>query len=110
MKRFLFVCSQNRFRSPTAEQVFSTHSGVECSSAGTNHDADNPLTPELVQWADIIFVMETTHRTKLNSRFGSYLKNKHVVCLDIPDEYQYMDPELVRLLRARVSSFLPNTS
>ena len=108
--RILFVCSQNRCRSPTAEQVFGDHSGVECSSAGTNHDADNPLTPELVQWADIIFVMETTHRTKLTSKFGVYLKNKRVICLDIPDEYQYMDPELVRLLRARVSRFLPSTS
>ena len=108
--RILFVCSQNRFRSPTAEQVFANHSGVECSSAGTNNDADNPLTPELVQWADMIFVMEKTHRTKLASKFGVYLKNKRVICLDIPDEYQYMDPELVRLLRARVSRFLPSTS
>ena len=108
--RILFVCSQNRFRRPTAEQVFGDHSGVECSSAGTNHDADNPLTPELVQWADTIFVMEKTHRTKLTSKFGAYLKNKRVICLDIPDEYQYMDPELVRLLRARVSRFLPSTS
>jgi predicted protein tyrosine phosphatase len=110
VKRVLFVCSHNRFRSPTAEHVFGTHSGVECSSAGTNHDADNPLTPELVQWADIIFVMEKTHRAKLTSRFSQYLKDKQLICLDIPDEYQYMDPELVRLLRAKVSRFLPSTS
>jgi predicted protein tyrosine phosphatase len=73
MKRVLFVCSQNRLRSPTAEQVFAGNAGVDCASAGTDHDADNPLTPELIEWAEIIFVMEKTHRNKLLSRFRRYL-------------------------------------
>lgn len=105
--RVLFICSQNRLRSPTAELIFATHPGVECASAGTNHDADSPLTPELVDWADLIFVMEKSHRDKLASRFKSSLSNKRVVCLDIPDNYDYMDPALVRLLRAKVLRFLP---
>lgn len=67
MKNILFICSQNRLRSPTAEQVFANHPAYEVSSAGTNVDADNPLTPELVQWADIIFVMERSHRNKLQN-------------------------------------------
>ncbi len=107
MKHVLFVCSQNRLRSPTAEQVFADYPGIECSSAGTNHDADNPLTPELIEWAEIIFVMEKVHRKKLASRFRRQLANKRVIMLDIPDEYDYMDPGLVRLLRAKVSPFLP---
>jgi predicted protein tyrosine phosphatase len=107
MKHVLFVCSQNRLRSPTAEQVFARHPGIECASAGTNHDADNPLTPELVEWADIIFVMEKSHRDKLASAFKLNLSSQRVVCLDIPDEYEYMDPGLVRLLRAKVLRFLP---
>jgi len=107
MKRVLFVCSQNRLRSPTAEQVFADYPGVECSSAGTNRDAKNPLTPELVEWAEIIFVMEKEHRVKLRSKFGRYLANKRVICLEIPDEYEFMDPDLVRLLRAKVPPFLP---
>ena len=107
MKHVLFVCSQNRLRSPTAEQVFASHPGIECASAGTNHDADNPLTSELVEWADIIFVMENNHRDKLASKFRRNLSNKRVVCLDIPDEYDYMDPGLVSLLRAKVLRFLP---
>jgi predicted protein tyrosine phosphatase len=110
MKRILFVCSQNRLRSPTAEQVFTSHPGVECASAGTNHDADNPLTPELVEWAEIIFVMEKAHRNKLTSKFGLHLANKRVICLDIPDEYEYMDPELIRLLKTKVLRFLPVAS
>lgn len=107
MKHVLFVCSQNRLRSPTAEQIFSNHPGIECTSAGLNNDAENPVTPELVEWAELIFVMEKAHRNKLSSKFKRYLANKRVICLEIPDEYQFMDPVLVRLLQAKVSRFLP---
>ncbi|AZO35559.1 protein tyrosine phosphatase [Mesorhizobium sp. M2A.F.Ca.ET.037.01.1.1] len=106
MKNVLFVCSQNRLRSPTAEQVFSRLRDIEVESAGTNHDADNPLTHELVAWADIIFVMEKAHRAKLQKKFRSSLNGARVICLDIPDDYEFMDPELVRLLEARVPRYL----
>ena len=102
----LFVCSQNRLRSPTAEQVFSRRRDIEVASAGTNHDADNPLTHELVAWADIIFVMEKAHRAKLQQKFKASLKKARVVCLDIPDNYAFMDPVLIRLLEAKVTRYL----
>lgn len=103
----LFVCSQNRLRSPSAEQVFSLREDLEVDSAGTNHDADNPLTAELVAWADLIFVMEKVHRSKLQRRFRAVLGGKRVICLNIPDEYEFMQPELVRLLEMKVSRHLP---
>lgn len=106
-KRVLFVCSQNRLRSPTAESVFNGYPGIECESAGTNNDAENPLTSELVQWAEVIFVMEKAHRNKLTKKFGPFLKNKRVVCLGIADNYDFMDPDLVQLLKAKVPRFLP---
>ncbi|WP_136621806.1 MULTISPECIES: low molecular weight protein tyrosine phosphatase family protein [Mesorhizobium] len=107
MKNVLFVCSQNRLRSPTAEQVFSKRRDIEVASAGTNHDADTPLTHELVAWADIIFVMEKAHRTnKLQKKFKTSLKKARVICLDIPDNYEFMDLELIGLLKARVSRYL----
>jgi predicted protein tyrosine phosphatase len=107
VKHVLFVCSQNRLRSPTAEQIFSQRSDIAVQSAGTNNDADNPLTRELVEWADIIFVMEESHRSKLQQRFRPALRTARVVCLDIPDDYGFMDPVLVRLLEAKVSRYLP---
>lgn len=107
MKRFLFVCSQNRLRSPTAEQVFSSWPGIEVDSAGTNNDADNPLTSELVAWADVIVVMEKTHRNKLQRKFRSALSGQRIICLDIPDDYTFMDPALVSLLKAKMVRFLP---
>ncbi len=102
----LFLCSQNRLRSPTAEQIFGSDSGLEVTSAGLNNDAENPTTPELVAWADVIFVMERTHRNKPQKRFKKHLRAR-VICLDISDDYEFMDEELVRLLKTRVSRHLP---
>ena len=107
LKSVLFICSQNKLRSPTAEQIFASWPGIETTSAGTNHDAENPLTSEMVAAADIIFVMERQHRTKLQLRFRKHLGRARVICLDIPDDYAFMDPDLIRLLKARVSRFLP---
>ena len=107
MKRVLFFCSQNRLRSPTAEQVFATWPGIEVSSAGLNNDAENPVTPELLEWAELIFVMEKAHRNKLSKKFKPHLKHAKVVCLDIPDDYEFMDPVLVSILKERVPKFLP---
>lgn len=106
MKHVLFICSQNRLRSPTAEQVFSTYPGLAVSSAGLNHDAENPLTAELVEWADVVFVMESVHRKKLQTRFLAALNGKRVICLGIKDEYEFLDPELVRLLERKVTPHL----
>ena len=107
VKHVLFICSQNRLRSPTAEQVFSSYPGIECLSAGLNHNAENTVTAELVEWADIIFVMEIAHQDLLAAHFNRYLSDKRVICLDIPDVYHFMDPTLVRLLKSKVARFLP---
>lgn len=106
MKNVLFVCSENRLRSPTAEQVFSLRHDIEVASAGLNSKCGNPVTPELLEWADVIFVMERAHRNKLSAKFRPFLKNARVICLDIPDDYEFMDPALIRLLEARVPRFL----
>ncbi len=106
MQRILFICSQNKLRSPTAEQIFAQEPGLEVLSAGTNHDAVNPVTPELIEWADKIFVMEATHRTKLQKRFKKNLNDKGIICLGIPDEYDFMSSELIELLKKKVPQFL----
>ncbi|MCM2473370.1 phosphotyrosine protein phosphatase [Rhizobium sp. CG5] len=106
MKKILFVCSQNKLRSPTAEQVFADWPDIETLSAGTNNDAENPLSDEQVEWADIIFVMEKAHRNKMQQKYRSALKDKRLICLHIPDDYDYMDPSLVLLLKAKVPQYL----
>ena len=106
-KNTLFICSQNRLRSPTAEQVFASWPGVETASAGISRDADNPVTPELLRWADLVFVMEPAHRNKLRASFKASLNGQSVICLDIPDDFEYMAPELVQLLKIKVPRHLP---
>lgn len=106
MKHLLFICSQNKLRSPTAEAVFSGRAGIDVDSAGLNNDAVVPLSPEQVEWADLIFVMEKAHREKLNRKFKRHLNRQRVVVLGIPDNYRYMDPVLVELLETKVASYL----
>lgn len=103
----LFVCTQNRLRSPTAEQVFADWPGVETASAGLGNEAAVPVSPELLEWADIVFVMEPVHRARLAQRFKPHLKRARIVCLGIPDNFDFMQPELVELLKRKVSPFLP---
>jgi predicted protein tyrosine phosphatase len=108
MTNVLFVCSANQLRSPTAEQVFSTWPGVETDSAGLNRGAKTLLSSEQIEWADIIFVMEKAHRSKLAKNFRRHLNGKRVICLDIPDDYEFMDPILVRILETKAGRFLGN--
>lgn len=79
---------------------------LDVASAGRANDADEPVTAELVAWADLIFVMEKAHRAKLTRRFRSHLRAR-VVCLDIPDDFSFMQPELVAILFDRVPRHLP---
>ena len=104
--KLLFICSQNRLRSPTAEAVFAEYVGLEVDSAGLDRGAESPLESEAIQWADIIFVMEKSHQRKLSRNFQPWLKHKRVVCLDIPDQYEYMESALVDLLKKKVLPLL----
>jgi predicted protein tyrosine phosphatase len=67
---------------------------------------DTSLSPEQIEWADLILVMEKVHRARLKRKFGKHLAGKRVVVLEIPDNYRFMDPELVRLLEARCAPYL----
>jgi len=105
-RRVLFLCSRNRLRSPTAEQVFGTWPGLEVDSAGLADDAEAVLTAEQLDWADLIVVMEASHRRRRQARHRTRLKGKRVVCLDIPDNYTFMQPELIALLLKKVEPLL----
>ncbi len=100
------MCSKNRLRSPTAEAVFSEYEGIDAIGAGTNADADTPVSGDLIDWADLIFVMENTHKSKISKKYQRLLKSKRVVVLEIPDIYGCMQPELIQLLKRKVSQFV----
>jgi len=106
MKRILFICSQNKLRSPTAENIFSNDPDLDVASAGLDNDAKIKVTPELVKWADIIFVMEKNHKNRLQKKFKKHLDKQRVVCLGIPDEYDYMNQELINIFKNRIPKLL----
>jgi predicted protein tyrosine phosphatase len=102
----LFVCGRNRRRSPTAEALFAGIDGIDVSSAGTSTEADCPLSGDLVDWADTILVMDRKQQRQLKARYAGMLKEKRVVCLNIPDRYEYMQAELQVELKAKVLPLL----
>lgn len=106
MIRALFICSRNRLRSPTDERVFADWPDVETDSAGLAPDAEVRVSAEQLDWATLIFVMEKNQRSKLTRQYRAVLAGKRVICLDIPDDYAYMQPELVSLLQRKVPALL----
>lgn len=106
MKNVLFICSMNRLRSPTAETIFSEKEGISVDSAGLNRGAEVILSAEQLEWADLILVMEKMHLRKLNEKYRQYLKGKRIVVLGIPDDYEYMDEELIKILQSECRAYL----
>ncbi|HEX7457368.1 MAG TPA: hypothetical protein VF301_02950 [Ginsengibacter sp.] len=102
----LFICSRNKWRSLTAETIYKNMPGIKAKSAGTEPSARIKITAKLIDWADIIFVMEKKHRQRLADKFPGNIINKRIIVLDIPDEYEYMDEELIKTIKISVEPYL----
>ena len=104
--KVLFVCGKNKLRSPTAESVFLGHPEIEALSVGLSKKAEVRLTVDHLKWSDIIFVMEKKFKNKIMEDYSDYVKDENVISLNIPDKYQYMDPELVSIFENRIPHIL----
>lgn len=102
----LFVCSRNQWRSPTAEQIWRKHSDLGVRSGGTSSNARHTISTDDIKWAHVIFVMEEKHKAQLTTKFRKELASKRIYVLDIPDDYKFMDPELIDLLQQSVKGIL----
>jgi len=102
----LFVCSRNQWRSPTAEAIYKNHQQHQAKSAGTEPSARIKINEKLLLWADIIFVMEKKHKQRIQQKFPHLVDEKKIIVLDIPDDYLFMDQELIDLITLAVSSYL----
>lgn len=105
-KKLLFVCSRNRKRSLTAEKLFGSVPGWEVRSAGTQPEARIVVTEGHVRWADVIFLMERSHLNRLRPKVGTALEGKQVIVLNIPDDFEFMQPELIEELELQVGLHL----
>lgn len=102
----LFICSKNEWRSRTAETIFRNDQRFKVKSAGTSATARIRVNEKLLNWADTIFVMEDKHKKRLTESFGNQANHKEIIVLGIPDEYQYMNPELIQELKDAVDYYL----
>ncbi len=105
-QKLLFVCSENRMRSLTAEKMYDGVPAYEVKSAGTEMSARTPVTQEHIDWADMIFVMEQEHEQIIEEQFGEALEEKNVICLNIPDVYRYMEPGLIDELKGALKEYV----
>ena len=105
--KILFVCSRNRRRSLTAETIFSNVPTWDVRSAGTEEGARIKVTAGHLGWADVIVVMEKRHNERLRQKHPEAFDGKTCVCFFIKDDYEFMDPELVTMLRAKMHEHFP---
>jgi predicted protein tyrosine phosphatase len=103
----LFICSRNKWRSRTAEELYRNFPGYAAKSAGTEPGSRQRVTEGLLGWSDIVLVMETRHRDYLRDKFPEAIAGKRVICLRIPDDFAYNDPELIELLKMNLRPHLP---
>jgi predicted protein tyrosine phosphatase len=106
IQKLLFVCSRNKRRSLTAEKVFEGFPAYQVRSVGTQPDARIVITEGHLGWADLIFVMEKSHLNRIRRKFPEALEGKRVITLCIPDDYQYMQPELLDELRGKLGPYV----
>lgn len=102
----LFLCSRNQWRSPTAEAICKNRPGISVKSAGTEPSARVRVNAKLITWADVILVMEQKHKRRITGMFREDIGSRKIVVLDIPDDYQFMDPDLVEELTTRVDALM----
>lgn len=102
----LFLCSQNKRRSLTAEKIFNGVGGHQVRSAGTERNARIKVTPGLLGWADMIFCMEKKQVRRIREKYSDIIADKTVICLYISDDYEFMDQELQELLKDRVDVYI----
>jgi len=103
----LFVCSKNKWRSPTAESIYRRDPRVNVRSAGTSSGARKKITAQDLIWANFVLVMEQKHKIIIAQQYR-HLDLPEIIVLDIPDDYQYMSEELVEMIQASTESLLNN--
>jgi predicted protein tyrosine phosphatase len=105
--KVLLVCSQNRMRSLTAEKMLEGIPGLQARSVGAQPDARIVVTEGHLGWADLVICMEKSHLNRLRRKFPEAMQAKRTVCLHIPDDFEFMQRELIDELRAKLSNHIP---
>lgn len=103
IRKVLFLCHQNRVRSATAERLFCKRPDLEVRSAGTSREAMVQVNARMLEWADVVITMDESQRIALEQMFPRHAALARLVCIQIPDDFTFLQPELVALLETRVA-------
>jgi len=101
----LFVCSKNKWRSPTAETIYRNDSRANVRSAGTSSSAKRRISAKDLNWANLILVMENKHKRIITQQYR-HLNLPEIIVLDIPDDYLYMSEELIGMIKTSTEAIL----
>lgn len=104
--KVLFLCSRNHWRSPTAEAIYQNDPRVQVRSAGVSSAARTRVSEKFLRWADLVCVMEHWQKKRLREDFPDVVRDLQIEVLDIPDDYEFMDPGLIELIRERVEPLI----
>ena len=104
--RTLFICHFNRKRSATAERVFGKDPTLDVLSAGTSDEALVQVNQRMLEWADVVFVMDDDQCRELARMFPGHPAVDKIICLNISDDYHFLDPELITMLEERTAPHL----
>lgn len=102
----LFICSKNKWRSPTAEKIYKNDNRFNVRSAGVSESSKRKVSFKDIEWADLILVMEQNHKSRIRKTFREIKYLPPIESLDIPDDFQYMDPELIELIKIQTEAIL----
>jgi predicted protein tyrosine phosphatase len=101
--KLLFICEENLMRSPTAERLVNESGKNKAKSCGTYEGAKKVITQRLINWADLIFVMDVFQKMFIKENFKC---NKKIISLEIPDIYDKDNPELIKILKRELKEYL----
>ena len=104
----LFVCGRNKWRSPTAERLYKNDNRINVKSAGMSSKSSHQISDKDILWADLILVMERKYKSWILGKY-QHLQLPLIESLDIPDEYEYLDDELVEIIKTSVEYHIQNT-
>lgn len=105
----LFLCTANKQRSRTAEELFSaldkknTYQSAGLSAKYVAKANTRLCTEETLIWANKVYVFEDEHIERIKKYTGDAFLSK-ILNLQIKDEYQYFQRELVLLILERCDS------
>jgi len=102
----LFVCGRNKRRSPTAVNVYRNDQRFTVYSAGISGTSGHQINQKDIHWADVIFVFEDEYGKWIKRKFNE--SHPKIINLSIPDEFEYMDSELIELIKTTTENYLDN--